>query len=123
MIMERLRPDADLIKRLRSELAANASTAERDAYDNLARLGYDAVRQYPIWTGRKLYFADLYIPSLKTVVEIDGGYHATRRQKRLDRNRSSGLWRLGFHVVRLSNHDARNMGKVSAKIISVLKAK
>ena len=31
-------------------------------------------------------------------------------------NRSSGILRLGYHVVRLSNHDARNPKKVKAKI-------
>lgn len=74
--------------------------------------------QYPIWTGRKIYFADLYIPTIKTIIEIDGGYHNTEKQRRCDRNRSNGLWRLGFHVLRLSNKDAQNVSKLKNKIDS-----
>lgn len=95
---------------------SKTSSAEKAAFINIIRLGYSAVKQYPIWTGRRIYFADLYIPRLKLVVEIDGGYHTTEKQKRLDTNRSSGLWRLGYHVVRLSNHDARSFDAVARKI-------
>ena len=79
-------------------------------------MGIRAVRQYPIDTGRHIYFADLYIPSLRLIVEIDGGYHSTRLQRRLDRNRSANIRRLGYHVCRLSNRDARSREKVRAKI-------
>lgn len=68
-----------------------------------------------------MYFADLYVPKLKLIIECDGGYHYTTRQKRLDSNRSSGLRRLGYHVVRLSNRDARDIRKVKAKIALILR--
>lgn len=79
-------------------------------------MGLRVIRQHPINTGRHVYFADLYIPSLRLIVEIDGGYHTTRLQQRLDRNRSANIRRLGYHVCRLSNRDARNREKVRAKI-------
>lgn len=100
----------------RMELMSKTSDAEKAAYANLARLGYEVIKQKPINTGRKIYFADLYIPKLRCIVEIDGGYHTTSNQKRKDKNRSQGLWRLGYHVLRLSNHDARNIDKIKAKI-------
>ena len=84
-------------------------------------LGYKVVRQQPINTGRRIYFADLYLPELKTIFELDGGYHYTANQKRLDSNRSSGIWRMGYHVVRLSNRDAKDKEKIKAKINLILR--
>ena len=100
----------------RNELLAHSSDAEKAAFALLKQLGYDVVRQYPIETGRRIYFADLYIPSLRCIVEIDGGYHCTQQQRRKDTNRSQGLWRLGLHVLRLSNRDARSATAVKAKL-------
>lgn len=100
----------------RAELMAHSSDAEKAAYRVLCSLGYKVIRQKPISTGRRLYFADLYIPELRAIVEIDGGYHYTKNQRRLDTNRSNGLWRMGYHVLRLSNHDARDANKIKAKI-------
>ena len=93
-----------------------APSAEQSAYNIITGMGLLVVRQYPIDTGRHVYFADLYVPSLRLVVEIDGGYHTTTLQRRLDRNRSANIRRLGYHVCRLSNRDARNRAKVRAKI-------
>lgn len=113
------KPNDKWIRQRRAELLSKSSDAERAAFKNLVRLGFKPARQYPVWTKRRMYFADLYIPSLKLIVEIDGGYHYTARQKRLDGNRSSDLWRLGYHVVRLSNRDARDISKIKAKIILI----
>ena len=96
-----------------------SSSAEKSAYDIIKGMGIRVVRQQPIDTGRHVYFADLYIPSLRLIVEIDGGYHTTALQRRLDRNRSANIRRLGYHVCRLSNRDARNRQKVRAKILAM----
>ena len=117
------KPSDRWIRQRRAELLSKSSDAERAAFKNLVRLGFKPARQYPVWTKRRIYFADLYISSLKLIIEIDGGYHYTARQKRLDGNRSSGLWRLGYHVVRLSNRDARDISKIKAKIILILRKK
>ena len=122
------RPKKNSLKRIsekwvsfrRADLLAKASEAERVTFRTLRTLGYKVIRQYPINTGRRIYFADIYLPELKTIVELDGGYHFTTKQRRLDNNRSSGIWRLGYHVVRLSNHDARNPEKIKAKIKLIL---
>lgn len=104
----------------RADLMAKSSEAERVTFRTINALGYRVVRQYPINTGRRIYFADLYIPALKLILEVDGGYHFTTKQRRLDNNRSHGIWRKGYHVVRLSNHDARNPEKIKAKIRLIL---
>lgn len=100
----------------RADLMTKASEAERVTFRTINALGYKVIRQYPINTGRRIYFADLYLPEIKTIVELDGAYHFTTKQRRLDSNRSHGIWRKGYHIVRLSNHDARNPEKIKAKI-------
>lgn len=116
-----MKPSKTLINRMRKDLMSKTSDAEKAAIRNCELLGYKVVRQQPILTGRKMYFADIYLPDLKTIVEIDGDYHYTSNQKRKDSNRSAGIWRMGYHVVRLSNHDARNINKVKAKIALIKK--
>lgn len=111
-----MKPSKALINRIRQDLMSKTSDAEKAAIRNCELLGYKVVRQQPITTGRKLYFADIYLPELKVIVEIDGAYHFSSKQKRKDGNRSAGIWRMGYHVVRLSNHDARNINKVKAKL-------
>lgn len=111
-----MKPSKALINRMRQDLMSKTSDAEKAAIRNCELLGYKVIRQQPITTGRKLYFADIYLPELKVIVEIDGAYHYSSKQKRRDNNRSAGIWRMGYHVVRLSNHDARDINKVKAKI-------
>ncbi len=110
-------PHSDhFIRQRRADLMAHSSDAERVAYKILCGLGYRVIRQFPINTGRRQYFADLYLPEKRCIIEIDGGYHTTKDQQRKDANRSNGLWRLGYHVLRLSNRDARDANKIKAKI-------
>ena len=105
-----------LIRQIRCDLLSHTTDAEKAAAKICTQLGYKVIPQQPIVTGRKLYFADIYLPEIKTIIECDGGYHFTKDQKRKDGNRSSGIWRLGYHVVRFSNHDARNPKKIKEKI-------
>ena len=111
------------INYIRNDLLFKTTQAENAAFSNLKRLGYNAILQKPIYTGRRLYFADLYISELRLIIEIDGAYHYTSTQKRKDRNRSSGIRRLGYHIVRLNNHDARDIKKLKAKINMILRRK
>ena len=104
------------IRRRRADLLSATTPAERTARDLLERLGYEVVSQLPIKTPQKLFYADLAIPKLKTVIEIDGGYHSSQAQKRLDKNRSECIRRMGWHVLRLSNRDARNVSKIITKL-------
>lgn len=115
-----MRYSKSLINQIRCELLSHTTDAEKVASRNCQLLGWKVIHQQPIITGRKLYFADLYLPEIKTIIEADGGYHYTRNQKRKDGNRSAGIWRLGYHVIRLSNHDCRDINKIKAKISIIL---
>lgn len=100
----------------RIELLEKSPYAEKVACLILKRMKIPFIRQYPIWTGRKQYYADIYIPSVRLILEIDGAYHFTEKQKRLDANRSAGIRRLGYHVCRLNNAEAKQPAKIVAKI-------
>ncbi len=54
-------------------------------------------RQVPI--GR--YIADFVAPSVKLVVEVDGGYHLAPARVRADARRDRYLGKLGYRVLRL----------------------
>lgn len=105
----------------RRSLLSNTTDAEKAACKILSSLNIRYIKQYPINTGKKIYYADIYIPQLRLILEIDGGYHYTPDQKRKDENRSSGIRRLGLHVYRLSNKDARSLQRVKAKILRRLR--
>lgn len=102
--------------RVRFELLSKSTNQESAVYSALKSTGFEVIRQYPIFTGRKQYYADLYLPKLKLVIEVDGGYHFSEKQKRLDTNRSAGIRRLGYHVCRIKNRDTLN----KRKIISII---
>lgn len=111
-----MKPSKALVNRTRQELIYRTSDAEKAAICNCLRLGYKVIRQQPIVTGRKLYFADIYIPSLKLIIEVNGGYHFTDNQKRKDRNRSQGVRRLGYSLFNITNKDARDIKKIEQLI-------
>ena len=99
-------PSERWVRLRRADLMAKSSDAEKHVYRILLAMGYNAIRQYPINTGRRIYFADLYIPALKLILEVDGNYHLEDNQKRLDRNRSSNLRKKGLRIYRILNRDA-----------------
>jgi len=62
---------------------------------NAGQLGVCFRRQVPVG-GR--FIADFCAPSIKLIVEVDGGYHVRRRAA--DASRDRKLARLGYRVVR-----------------------
>lgn len=102
--------------RRRDELLSKSTEAEKSVCRILKSIGVVFIRQYPIDTGRKHYYADIYIPSARLIIEVDGGYHYTQKQMRLDRNRSAGIRRLGYHICRIDNKKCYSMKSVIEKI-------
>lgn len=90
----------------RKELLSKRTAAEKAVCATLDRMGVKYIPQMPIKTGRKTFYADIYVPSLRLVIEVDGKYHFTDRQRRKDENRSQCLRRMGLHVYRISNPTA-----------------
>lgn len=101
----------------RKELLSKSTLAEKSVCKAFDVIGIRYIRQYPIHTTRKTFYADIYIPSLKLIIEVDGKYHYTQKQKRLDANRSACIRKLGLHIYRICNTKAYRMKNV----ISLLK--
>ena len=53
----------------------------------------------------KFYIADIYLPELNLIVEIDGGYHETVEQKEKDYNRDMDLKSVGYKIFRCTTSD------------------
>lgn len=66
--------------------------------------GYKFRRQHPLL----LYVADFYCHQLKLVIEIDGGYHQTPEQQKLDKDRTENIEFQGLHVIRFNNDEVLN---------------
>jgi very-short-patch-repair endonuclease len=66
--------------------------------------GYKFRRQYPSLN----YIVDFYCHQLKLVVEIDGEYHKTVEQKKLDKKRTVNIQFQGLDVIRFTNEEVLN---------------
>lgn len=89
----------DNAKRMRS----NPTEAESVLWDLIRnkQLGIKFRRQHPI---------DIFIPDFvciehKLIIEIDGEYHLTEEQKKLDKERTDILEKSGYTIIRFENKD------------------
>lgn len=98
------------------ELRKNQTQAEQALWEILRARRFKGLkfrRQHQIG----LYIVDFYCHSLKLVIELDGGYHQTVKQKAKDRIRDKTLKAEGFHVLRFSNITAIHKPKIILKAI------
>lgn len=100
------------------ELRDTATRAERYIAPPLRKLGF--VHSELLFG----YFADFYHRKAKLVVEIDGGYHETRRDK--DAARDAHLAKRGIMTIRLTNEQAThyttgNLEKIRLAVADRLK--
>ena len=74
------------------------TASEARLFDALrgGQLGFAVRRQVPV-LGR--FIADLFVPEVRLVIEVDGGYHTRRRGS--DARRDRALVRAGYGVLRL----------------------
>jgi very-short-patch-repair endonuclease len=63
--------------------------------------GYKFRRQHPLLN----YVADFYCHQLKLVIEIDGEYHQTVEQKKLDNERTENIEFQGLKLIRFTNEE------------------
>ncbi len=80
--------------------------------------GYKFRRQHPLLR----YVADFYCHQLKLVIEIDGEYHQTVEQKKLDKERTVNIEFQGLYVIRFTNDEVlTDMDSVLRKIKEFIK--
>lgn len=107
----------------RNELLNKSTSAEKSVCRILDMLGVKFIRQYKIQTPCKTYYIDVFIPYLRLAIEVDGKYHYTDKQKRLDANRSACIRKQGISIYRISNRDAAYPKKVIQLIKRYKKAR
>lgn len=100
----------------RNELLNKSTSAEKSVCRILDKLGVKFIRQYKIQTPRKTFYIDIYVPALKACIEVDGKYHFTDTQKRLDSNRSACIRKMGMSVIRICNTDAYSAKSVKSML-------
>jgi very-short-patch-repair endonuclease len=97
-------------------MRATPTSSEAALFDAVrgGRLGVAVRRQVPL-LGR--FIADLYVPAVRLVIEVDGGYHSERREH--DARRDRALERAGYRVLRLdAGWIARDIGEVVRRVRS-----
>lgn len=57
-------------------------------------------------TDNEMYACDFFLPDYNIVVELDGGYHDTEKQKTQDRKKNKFYKRNGYVILRLKNEIA-----------------
>jgi very-short-patch-repair endonuclease len=79
--------------------------------------GFRFRQQHPI----EDYILDFYCPFARLAVELDGEYHFTEEQQRLDEERTARLAVLGIKVIRFSNQMVvHHLATVLSDIIQAL---
>lgn len=87
----------------RMELQERANKYEHIFGNFLLKHNVHFIHQAPFVVDGHIYFADLYLPEKRIVVEIDGDYHDGHYQRAKDRDRTDDLKFAGAKVVRIKN--------------------
>ena len=87
-------------------LDINRTRAERAFLFQLKQTNIKYQFQKGFISGCNFAITDFYFPAIKTVVEIDGGYHCTPKQQNRDRTRTEYLNKMGVKVIRITNQQA-----------------
>ena len=78
-------------------------------FKDLVKTFHNRVKfQNPFIISGKLYYADISIPSLKLIIEVDGGYHNTEEQQAKDKQRDDDFKSIGYTTLRYTNEQVAN---------------
>ena len=105
----------------RQKLLNNPTKAEVRFKYMLKKMDVPFFFQFIIFGKTSFFIADFLVTNKegkKYVIELDGGYHFTHKQKRTDKNRSSKIRTVGqYGVIRFKNDDVfKNTEKVVKKL-------
>ena len=90
------------------KLIKASTTSKKMLYHSLYKAFNKRVQvQHPFLINGHLYYADISIPSLKLIIEVDGGYHNTPEQKEKDRKRDEDFKSIGYTTLRFKNEEVK----------------
>ncbi|MBZ9728702.1 endonuclease domain-containing protein [Salegentibacter sp. JZCK2] len=98
------------------KLRQNMTSSEKMLWEHLNnnQLGYKFRRQHPLQS----FIVDFYCHQFKLVIEIDGGYHNSKKQKVADQEREELLQFQELHILRFTNEEVvENIQKVIEQIL------
>ena len=105
----------------RKKLKKEATVCEKIVFDKLQQsLKGRVKKQQPFIIEGRLYYADMYIPSKKLIIEVDGGYHNTDEQKIRDSQRDKDFTSIGYTTMRIRNEDVMDRKKLSAFVNRII---
>ncbi len=96
------------IRNTRNELLAKRTWYEKYLLSCFPKkLRGKAKIQHPFIVDGKIYFADIYFPHIKVIVEVDGNSHYIRTDK--DEERDKDLKNIGIVTLRINNRETLNI--------------
>ena len=92
----------------KTKLENNPTKSEISLFKSLSHTFRNRVKfQHPFLINGKLYYADIAIPSLKIIIEVDGGYHNTYEQMNKDKKRDVDFMSIGYTTLRYTNEQVQ----------------
>lgn len=99
----------DWARKTNNELIEKSTIHEKDLLHRLkSRFPRLIKSQLPFLINGKLYYADIAIPSIKLIIEVDGGYHSTPEQQSKDKQRDEDFKSIGYTTLRYTNEQLEN---------------
>lgn len=114
----------DWIETKMYELRGRSNYYETNMASALMDMQIEFIHQAPfVFYGQKIYFVDFYIPSLMTVIEVDGNYHNGDIQKEKDKERDSNFRAINIKVLRITNEECKDKDKLKTILKLAIKSK
>lgn len=116
--METFKEKQKTVYKRQQALRDSATKSELILKAKLAKIPIKAMFQKGFIKGPNYVIVDFYIPSLKLCIEVDGGYHNTKKQIARDLNKDEYLTKYRkFKLLRMTNADAENISMKALKSI------
>jgi len=107
-------------KKLRKTLRREQTKAEAFLWSRLRNKRFNGLKFYRQY-GVGRYILDFFCPSIKLVIEVDGGHHAKEANENYDKHRSLYLKSEEIKVIRFWNNQVLgNMESVLQMILEVV---
>lgn len=81
------------------------------------------INQAPFILDDKIFFADFFIPDFNIIIEIDGKYHDSNKQKKLDAIRDFIFNGYKIHTIRIPNAATYNQNNLKIYLDYILNKK
>lgn len=112
----------DWIEMTMYELRDKANIYERNLGELLVKKGIKFIHQAPfVFYGKKIYFADFYLPEYRMIVEVDGMYHSGDKQFTYDKERDENFRSIKIKTLRLANAETKDETRMALRLSQYIK--